>query len=63
VVVTGDRDRLVAPGSARRLAAAIPGAELRIVPGAGHFLLGAGVPVVAEAVLELAARSVPQRSR
>jgi len=58
VVVTGDRDRLVAKGSARRLAAAIPGAELRTVPGAGHFLPGAGLPVLVEAVLELAARAV-----
>jgi pimeloyl-ACP methyl ester carboxylesterase len=60
VVVTGDRDRLVAAGSARRLAAAIPGAELRVVPGAGHFLPGAGVAVLAEAVLELAARAAGQ---
>jgi len=60
VVVTGDRDRLVAAGSARRLTAAIPGAELRVVPGAGHFLPGAAVAVLAEAVLELAARTAGQ---
>jgi pimeloyl-ACP methyl ester carboxylesterase len=63
VVVTGDRDRLVAAGSARRLAEAIPGAELRVVPGVGHFLPGAGVLVLAEAVLEVAARAAGQRCR
>jgi pimeloyl-ACP methyl ester carboxylesterase len=57
VVVSGDRDRLVAPGSARGLAAAIPGAELRMIPGAGHFLPGAAAPVLAEAVLAVAARA------
>ena len=54
VVVSGDRDRLVAPGSARGLADAIPEAELRVIPGAGHFLLGAAAPVLAEAVLAVA---------
>jgi len=62
VVVTGDRDRLIAPGSARRLAAAIPGAELRVVPGAGHYLPGAGMAVLVEAVLELAARAAGRAS-
>jgi len=62
VVVTGDRDRLIAAGSARRLAAAIPGAELRVVPGAGHYLPGAGMAVLVEAVLELAARAAGRPS-
>ncbi len=60
VVVTGDRDRLVSAGSALGLAAGIPGAERRVVPGAGHFLPGVGVPVLVEAVLELAARAAGQ---
>ena len=57
VVVSGERDRMIAPTSARRLAEAIPGAELRIVPGAGHFLPGASAPVLAEAVVGVAARA------
>jgi pimeloyl-ACP methyl ester carboxylesterase len=56
VVVTGDRDRLIAAGSARRLAEAIPGAELRVIPGAGHFLPGAAAPVLAEVLTGVAAR-------
>ena len=66
VVVSGDRDRLVAAGSARGLADAVPEAELRIVPGAGHFLLGAAAPVLAEAVLAVATpatRDVPATPR
>jgi len=50
-------DCMSAPTSARRLAEAIPGAELRIVPGAGHFLPGASAPVLAEAVVGVAARA------
>ena len=57
VVVSGERDRLIAPGSARRLAERIPGAELRIVPGAGHLLPGAGAAVLAETVTAVAARA------
>src|SRR5438128_1648951 len=57
VVVSGERDRMIAPTSARRLAEAIPGAELRIVPGAGHFLPGASPSVLAEAVVSVAARA------
>jgi pimeloyl-ACP methyl ester carboxylesterase len=34
----GDADELVPPSWADRLAAAIPGAELTVVPGASHFL-------------------------
>lgn len=62
VVVTGDRDRLIAPASPRRLAAAIPGAERRVVPGAGHYLPGVGMAVLVEAVLELAARAAGRPS-
>jgi pimeloyl-ACP methyl ester carboxylesterase len=57
VVLSGERDRLIAPDSARRLAEGIPGAELRIVAGAGHFLPGAAAPVVAEAVAAVSARA------
>jgi pimeloyl-ACP methyl ester carboxylesterase len=56
-VVQGDRDRMIAPGSARRLAEGIPGAALLIIPGAGHFLPGAAAPTLADAVLTTAARA------
>jgi pimeloyl-ACP methyl ester carboxylesterase len=56
-VLSGERDRLIAPGSARRLAEGIPGAELRIVAGAGHFLPGAAAPALAEAVAAVSARA------
>jgi pimeloyl-ACP methyl ester carboxylesterase len=36
LVVTGDADRLINPENSRRLAATIPGAELRVLGGAGH---------------------------
>ena len=58
VVVAGDRDRLIAPGSARGLAAAIPDADLRLIPGAGHFLPGVAAPVLAEVVAAVAGRAV-----
>ena len=56
-VLTGDRDRLIASASPRRLAEAIPGAVLRVIPGAGHFLPGAAAPALAEAIAEVAARA------
>jgi len=37
LIVHGTEDRLVAPANAERLAAAIPGAELRWLAGAGHL--------------------------
>ena len=36
LVLVGEEDSLTPPETARAMAAAIPGAELRIVPGAGH---------------------------
>lgn len=39
LVVTGDSDRIVSPDDSRRVAAAIPGAELVIVPEAGHLVM------------------------
>ncbi|MFD7455359.1 alpha/beta fold hydrolase [Kitasatospora sp. NPDC059827] len=38
LVLHGDRDPLLRVASARAIAAAIPGARLRLVPGVGHFL-------------------------
>jgi esterase len=57
VVVRGERDRMIAPGSARQLAEGISGAELQVVPGAGHFLPGAGASVLAAAVTTVASRA------
>jgi 3-oxoadipate enol-lactonase len=37
LVVTGEQDILTPPDSAQRMAAAIPGARLATVPGAGHL--------------------------
>lgn len=36
LVLTGDADRLIPAENSRRLASAIPGAKLEILPGAGH---------------------------
>jgi pimeloyl-ACP methyl ester carboxylesterase len=57
VVVTGNRDRMVAATAPRRLAASIPGAELRIVPDAGHFLPGCAPAALADAITAAAARA------
>lgn len=38
LVVTGSRDRVVPPDNSRLLARRIPGAELAVLPGAGHDL-------------------------
>jgi pimeloyl-ACP methyl ester carboxylesterase len=38
LVLSGDADRVVPPGNAELLARKIPGAEVRIVRGAGHLL-------------------------
>jgi pimeloyl-ACP methyl ester carboxylesterase len=38
IVLTGDRDRLVPTATASALADGIPGARLRVLPGAGHPL-------------------------
>jgi pimeloyl-ACP methyl ester carboxylesterase len=38
-VIWGERDAWLAPELAQRLAAAIPGAKVRLVPGAGHFAM------------------------
>ena len=56
VVVHGSNDRMVPPAVAERLHAAIPGAALRLIPGAGHLLPHDRPRAVAEAVHRAAGR-------
>jgi pimeloyl-ACP methyl ester carboxylesterase len=39
LVLHGEDDRIMSPGNARILAEGIPGAELRMLPGAGHMFV------------------------
>jgi pimeloyl-ACP methyl ester carboxylesterase len=55
-VVAGSADRVVPLAAARRLAAAIPGAVLEIVPGGGHLLPQLQPATVASAIRRLASR-------
>jgi pimeloyl-ACP methyl ester carboxylesterase len=54
LVVWGDRDRLVDPALAPRLAAAVPGARLQVLEGVGHVAMLEAAEPVARAVLALA---------
>jgi pimeloyl-ACP methyl ester carboxylesterase len=54
-VIAGDRDRLLPVRRARDLAARIPGAELILVPGAGHLVILERPEVVNEAITSLLA--------
>jgi len=55
VIITGDRDMVVAPQHhAMKLAAAAPGARLRVLPGCGHLLHHGAADRVIAAVAELA---------
>jgi pimeloyl-ACP methyl ester carboxylesterase len=56
-VVHGDRDRLVPLAMAEANAAAIPGATLRVLPGAGHLLPHDHPEAVAAAVDEVVGRA------
>ena len=56
VVVHGADDPLVPLAGGRATAAAIPGAELRVIPGMGHDLPPALFDIVADAILSAAAR-------
>jgi pimeloyl-ACP methyl ester carboxylesterase len=59
VVLIGDRDRMVAPRLAGELAAGIPGADLVLVPGAGHLLIMERPGLVTGAITDLLARACP----
>ncbi len=50
LVVHGADDPLVPPGGGKMTAAAVPGARLRIVPGMGHFLPEALVPLLIDEI-------------
>ena len=50
IILTGSADRIIPPPSTRALADQIPGAELRVVEGAGHLLPQTRAAVVAAAV-------------
>lgn len=56
-VIHGDADPLVPVEGGRDTAAAIPGAELRIIPGMGHDLPLALVDDIADAIAATAARA------
>ena len=54
LVVTGDRDRLVDPALAVRLAAVLPDSRLQVQPGIGHLAMLEDPETTARAVLALA---------
>ncbi len=56
LVMHGEADILVPTENGRRIAARIPGAELRLVPGAGHMLQADAGDAVREAFLSFLSR-------
>lgn len=56
LVVHGDADLLVPAENGRHLAQRIPGAELLLVPGAGHMLQTDAIEILRDAVLPFLAR-------
>jgi pimeloyl-ACP methyl ester carboxylesterase len=59
-VLVGADDRLTPVGHARQLAAAIPGAELTIAPGAGHMLPLERDALVSETLVGMLERALAQ---
>ncbi|MEY9877822.1 pimeloyl-ACP methyl ester carboxylesterase [Streptacidiphilus sp. MAP12-33] len=57
LVLHGEDDPLLRVAAARDIAAAVPGARLRIVPGVGHFLARDAWPVYAAELRALADRA------
>jgi pimeloyl-ACP methyl ester carboxylesterase len=51
MVVQGSEDPLVPTSSAEDLAARIPNAELRVIPGLGHFIPDEVIPEIVDAVI------------
>ncbi|WP_219419495.1 alpha/beta fold hydrolase [Pseudonocardia nigra] len=62
VVLVGTRDRLTPVRAARRIAAALPSAELTVFPGAGHMLPVERVSEVATRIGALVRGAVPLAS-
>lgn len=57
VVLQGTEDPIVPVASAEDIVARVPGAELRLIPGLGHFIPVELVPVFADAITAAAARA------
>jgi pimeloyl-ACP methyl ester carboxylesterase len=57
VVVTADRDKIISPRRAGELAAGIPGADLILVPEAGHLVFMERPEIINEAIVALMAES------
>jgi pimeloyl-ACP methyl ester carboxylesterase len=57
-VITGTWDIVVSPSVAASTAASIRGSRLSIVPGVGHFLPRDAAPVIADAVVRVAAKGL-----
>jgi len=53
VIVAGEADRIVPAGAARALADQIPGAELQLLPRAGHLLLHRHADLLAQIIARL----------
>jgi pimeloyl-ACP methyl ester carboxylesterase len=51
-VVVGSWDVVVPPSAARSLTAAIPGAELVVIPEVGHFVARDASPILAEVIAD-----------
>jgi pimeloyl-ACP methyl ester carboxylesterase len=62
LVIWGDRDRLVDPALAPRLAAVIPDADLLVLPGVGHVAMLESPEATARAVLGLVESMDRQRA-
>jgi len=61
LVIHGLADRLVHSSGGRATAAAIPGAELLLIPGMGHDLPIELWPTVIDAIVRNAARTASKR--
>ncbi|MEU8656951.1 alpha/beta fold hydrolase [Actinoplanes philippinensis] len=62
-VLVGSRDRLTPPACAESIATALPGAELTVVPGAGHMLPLERPAEVSAALVTLVRRAARQAKR
>jgi pimeloyl-ACP methyl ester carboxylesterase len=62
-VLVGARDRLTPPACAESIAGALPGADLTVVPGAGHMLPLERPREVSEALITIVRRVARQTKR